>query len=146
MSCEVFKPFPLATDVCDDCGGERDSHPEKRADMLPYKEAVWKFMLEHGGPYNYYGGYDDWKAGEIKDHIKTCGLNLDKMSTPEMDEESVFQGTFTEAGREAVVKGYIVCNCDKYEYSKYSYSMQDWCVRDMTLSQIIWHVVKAGEV
>lgn len=144
--CEVFKPFPLATEVCDTCGGEAGDHPERRADMLPYKEAIWAYMLEHGGPYSYYGGYESWKAQEIKKHIKECGLNFKKMSTPTMDEESEFNGTFDESTSIEVLKGYIVCNCDEYEYSKWPYHMQNWCLRDKTLGQVIWHVVKAGEI
>jgi hypothetical protein len=144
--CKVFKPFPLATDVCDDCGEIPDNHPEKRSDMLPYKEALWKYMLEVGGPYSFYGHYDTWKAHEIKEHLKSCELDFDKMSTPAMDQEQMFTGTFdTETHYVDLVKGYIVCKCGEYEQGNYSFDRQDWCVRDKTLSQLIWHVVKAGE-
>ncbi len=104
-------------------------------------------MLEEGGPYSYYGYYDSWKGQQVKEHLKTCGLNWSKMSTPTMSREEEFNGTFAESHAYVdVVKGFIVCNCDEYEYDKYEWSMQDWCVRDKTLGQLIWHVVKAGEV
>lgn len=143
--CTTFTPFPLATDVCDDCGRESDDHQEKRADMLPYKEAIWKYMLEEGGPYSYYGGYDTFKGEKVKKHLKKCGLDFDKMATPAMESESEFNGTFDDSLEIEVVKGYIVCKCGEYEDSQYSWDKQDWCVRDKTLSQLIWHVVKAGE-
>jgi hypothetical protein len=143
--CKIFKPFPLATDICDNCGQEPDSHEEKRADMLPYKEAIWNYMLEVGGPYNYYGYYEDFKAQQIRKHLEKCELDFDKMSTPTMESEAEFTGTFdTSTHYVTVVKGYIICKCGEFEDSKYDFHKQDWCVRDKTLSQLIWHVVKAG--
>lgn len=46
-NCTVFKPFSLAPEVYDKCGMSADGgrHTEERADYLPYKEAIWKFML-----------------------------------------------------------------------------------------------------
>ena len=144
--CKIFKPFPLATDICDKCGKEPDEHEEKRADMLPYKEAIWKYMLDVGGPYGYYGHYDTYKGQKIKEHLKKCSLDFDKMSTPAMDSVSEFNGTFTDTTLYVdIVQGYLVCKCGEYKDSNYSWEKQDWCVRDKTLSQLIWHVVKAGE-
>lgn len=148
--CMVFKPFPIYPSVCDECGKDRDGHPEKNADMLPYKEAVWKFMLENGGPYNYYSGGPETKGyydrEEILKHVEECGLNWDKISTPQMESKEEFNGTFAESHAYVdLVMGYIVCNCDEYEYSDWTWNMQDWCVGGMTLGEIIWLVVKAGE-
>lgn len=151
VKCDgVFKPFKLAPEVCDTCGKTVDSHLQKRADMLPYKEAVWKFMLEHGGPYNYYSGGPEtegyYNREEILKHISSCGLNLEKMSTPEMKREEEFNGTFAESHAYVdLVMGYIVCNCDEYEYSDWDYNKQNWCVANKSLGEIIWLVVRAGE-
>lgn len=142
--CKVFKPFPLSTDVCDTCGGDKETHAEKQVDMLPYKEAVWKFFMEHGGVYNYYGGYGH-ESGAIRKHVAECGLNLDEMDTPEMETDSEFAGTFTDSDEISILKGYIVCNCGKYQKSKFLYERTEWSLRDMKLGQVIWHVVKAGE-
>jgi len=146
-SCTVFKPFELAPEVCDECGMPADggAHIEKRVDMLPYKEAVWKFLIDKGGTYEYYGGYGH-NSKEIRSHISKCGLKLDVMSTPEMDTVGEFAGTFASHGAMVtVVRGYVVCNCDKYPDSKFNHRKINWILRDYTLGEIIWNVVKAGE-
>lgn len=148
--CMVFKPFPIYPSVCDECGKDKDSHSKKNADMLPYKEAVWKFMLEYGGPYNFYAGGPETKGypkrKKVLKHVEVCGLNWEKISTPEMDRKEEFNGTFAESSSYVdIVLGYIICNCGEYKYSKYTWEMQDWCVADKTLGEIIWLVVKAGE-
>jgi hypothetical protein len=142
----VFKPFELAPEVCDDCGKTADDHAEKRPDMLPYKEAIWKYMLKVGGPYDFYGGYNTYDRSKILKHLKQCELDFSKMSTPKLSSEQEFNGTFAESNAYvSIVKGFIVCKCDEYELDKYEWNMQDWCVRDKTLGELIWNVVKSGE-
>ena len=145
--CTVFKPFSLAPEVCDECGQPADggSHTEKRADMLPYKEAIWKFLIKKGGTYDFYGGYG-YDSKEIRDHVAKCGLDFDKMSTPEMDTVGEFNGTFATSSYYAtVVSGYVVCNCEKYPDSEWGWKKTKWILRDFNLGELIWNVVKAGE-
>jgi hypothetical protein len=148
--CEVFTPFKIYPEVCDDCGKPAGEHSGKNTDMLPYKEAVWKFLLEHGGPYNYYAGGPEGASypnrKEVYDHVKKCGLNFDKISTPVMESREEFNGTLAESHAYVdVVMGYIVCNCGEYPESEYPFYRQDWCVVDISLGELIWRVVKAGE-
>lgn len=144
--CTIFKPFKFAPEVCDECGKAADagSHTSGRTDMLPYKEAIWQFILNKGGTYDYYGGYG-YDSKEIRDHVATCGLNFDKMEIPEIETVGEFAGTFNGPGTVAVVRGYLICNCKKNPYSKHSWERTDWILREYTLPEIIWHVVKAGE-
>jgi len=112
--------------------------------MLPYKEAIWNFLLEKGGTYEFYGSYGH-DSKKIRNHVKTCGLNLSKMSTPEMGTVGEFAGSFAEGTMVAVVEGYLICNCDKYPDSKFDYQKVHWILRNYSLGELIWHVVKAGE-
>ena len=149
--CKAFKAFPPAPEVCDECGQVAADHAVKDVSMLPYAEAVWKFMLERGGPYNYYGAGPETEGYPERDkviqHLKNCELDLEQMALPELESKDYFNGTFTDGTyRTEILIGTIVCKCGKYEASPYAWGGQDWCVADMTLSKIIWHVVKAGEI
>lgn len=150
VKCDgVFKPFKLAPDVCDTCGQDKDSHPEKRVDMLPYKQAVWQVLLREGGTHNYYGSYG-YESDKIRKHFEECGFDFLKMNTPNMDTVSEFAGTFTDSDEIPVVKGTMYCNCgkppvqDEWRLS-YNKGGVEWILRDVSLGYLIWQVVRAGE-
>lgn len=149
VECDgVFKPFSLAPEVCDTCGQNAEDHSEKRADMLPYKEAVWNVLLREGGTHDFYGGYG-YNSEKIRKHFQSCGFNLKKMSTPEVSTVSEFAGTFTDADEVTVVSGVMICKCGNPP-TKDTYILKykggvEWILKNYSLGQLIWQVVKAGE-
>lgn len=133
-----------------------------------YQKDIWAVLLRLGGFYNLYSGELDrfktavlwahlgieWDAGWFEgwslddrawDELKRSedaaqergcrGIDWHHSGMPEMGTVSQFEGTFTECSEHMAVVGHLWCTCRKYV-------MKEVAVRDKTMGQIIWHVVR----
>lgn len=160
-TCKEFKPFQYDTDTCDTCGDPAASHPAPKREYSPYREAIWKTLIKHGGVPSYYGGYDDAKTIELRAHLGLdvskdieewsnsfrdrleygeCEIDFALTEDPRTQSINEFAGTFaSEDYRVEVVQGLMWCKCGEYRY-------REVAIRDKTLGHLIWLTVKEGEI
>lgn len=167
MSSECqFSPFSLAPEICDRCGEPREDHYGLWAPNPMYTEydkAMWLALVKHGGPPNAFHDYDFNEAVEIRMHLgligreevkkinrdryyqkfdypdEFCEIDWDKTHRPLMSTVGEFDGTDCDNREVPAVTGILYCKCGDL-YSK-------WIVlKNKTMSQLIWLVVKEGEI
>lgn len=169
-SCS-FKPFRFDLSVCELCGKLSTEHTGAFPNYRPYKEAMWNVLLSKGSIHSYYGGIDYKETadlyvhmGILTDHeqfkfnyslytevekrikhnrsrgISPCEIDWDKVEEPVVSTVEEFNGTFTDSNLHVpAVVGRLYCKCGEYEYEPVS-------ITDMTLGQLIWQAVMAGEI
>lgn len=140
--CDVPAVFPFDATVCDTCGNLLTAHESKQASNAyqGVNQAMWKVMLEFGGPWNIYDAAPcQDRAKQVIAHLDVCSLYWSRMNQPVIAELQVFEDSFTENSRAEVLSGRLWCLCGRYVN-------QVWAVADMTLGQLIWHTVNSGEL
>lgn len=133
---DSFVPF-----ICGNCGRNYELHPDiGHPSMLPYKEAIWKWLMKYGGVANYYGGYSSASA-VIRHHMDNCEVDTDISSGPIMDYKmQSFAGTFDDDQYEQVISASLSCCCGQIADEK-------WTVRQtMSLGELIFQVIQEGLV
>jgi len=127
-----FVPFDLDASVCDTCGKLIEAHDDPV--MMRYREDVWTFLLRKGYIHSYYGSTDDSRMVAVLRHIGVCGIDWTRTIDPKSETVSEFTDTESEPARVVKFVGHLFCKCGQIGY-------QPICIDDMTLGQIIWHVV-----
>lgn len=134
-----FVAFRHDPQVCDECGQLFDDHElaEPSGSNLARRKAMWNVMLRHGGLHNFYGGTTSPRdPTPVLEHLKQCEVDWKLTLEPRMDDLEFFSGTFaTSNDRATLLVGSLYCRCRQIFY-------QTMCVNDMTLGQLIWHVVR----
>ena len=158
-----FRPFRHAPEVCDTCGELRDSHTIVPTPYSGHRAALWAVLIREGGDASTYGGYNDFETLSLRAHFgladpaavkawnantftrkkiqvpeRPCSVDLKRSEDPQDDAVSVFIDSFTDNGQEHAVVGYLACACGDYVYQRVA-------LREKTLGQIIWMVVKEGD-
>jgi hypothetical protein len=161
MDKHKFEPFQFDVNVCDTCGDVADAHPAPDLEYTPYREAIWKTLLKHGGIPDVYGGYRDLETMMVRAHLgmayemntwhaearqqvkkarSNCKIDFKRTADPIMDQCSVFGGTFTETDYfTPAVTGTLYCVCGEIRW-------QQIALKDKTLGQLIWLTIKEGEI
>lgn len=156
-----FKPFPLATGICDTCGKPEDVHEPRYVD---YKDALWLALLKYGGVSNLYYGYDERETLEVRAHLgvatqeefdrfnrssfrpwtvqapaNPCPIDWGLTELPKMSTVPHFTDTDCEHEQIQAVVGFLYCQCGDL-------FAEEICLKEKTLGELIWMVVKEGEV
>lgn len=167
--CEGFTPFPPHPDVCDNCGETVMEHGGQAVPNVAteFREDLWKVMFKYGCVPSFYGGHDTHEMIEVKVHLgvdlsgeelrtltrinsdtwgwkrieipaKPCRIDYGRTQDPKMDTYAEFAGTECDAGQIPALVGELHCVCRKVSY-------QDWVLKDKTMGQLMWLVVKEAE-
>lgn len=126
--------------VCGNCGADLERHV-KATTYKPYHEAVWDWLLEHGGVKSYYGNVVDQRDSEnVINHLNECGIDYEKTTEPRLNKLEEFDGTFNDPAYTDVMTGYLYCKCGKLHG-------QQWgLVQPLTLGEIIYQVIQRGKL
>lgn len=163
MGCDKPVMFGPDPSVCETCGGLIKDHETR---YLPYKEAIWRVLLRHGGVWSYYGGcLDTWETAKVRLHfglgiperdfsfnpdhygmgilakeVGECEIDLKKSGDPHEDFQGQFDGTFASNSTQiAVITGDLTCKCRRYE-------RQTLSLPNKTIGQMIWLSVNEGKI
>lgn len=159
MTKHEFRAFALAPEVCDDCGETAENHQPSQPSVADEerKRSLWRTLVRLGGPYGYYMGGPETcgvtsgqcrharygelcKAHRVRAHMEGCEYAWTEMREPQMDQFSVFAGTFAEHPEYvSVLAGHLTCRCQQYY-------LEPIVVNDLTVGQLIWHAVREGEL
>jgi hypothetical protein len=131
----LFVPFEPDNSVCDTCGKLGTDHSSQ--EPTEYRQAIWDFLLKHGYVHSFYGGHDDREMSQVQEHMKECSIDWKHTTDPKAGTVSEFTDTFSDAAQVERFFGTLDCACGDIQF-------QDICIDDMTLGQIIWHVVKGA--
>lgn len=105
---------------------------------LPYEEAIWAWMLAHGGIRSIYGGKDSYSTLAAKEHLESCSIDYSQSSTPEFTTVYEFNGTDADSIPVRVSAARLYCVCGDLR-------ARIWVMDgDLTLGEIIFQVVSAG--
>lgn len=127
-----FVPFAPDNTVCDTCGKLGEDHTS--AVLLQYRDDIWKFLLKHGYIHSYYGGQRDAEMDQVRIHMRHCSVNHDYSQEPRAGKVEEFTDTESDSAQVDKFFGLLYCKCGEISY-------YEICI-DMTMGQIIWHVVK----
>lgn len=168
--CEVFTPFQPHPEVCDFCGELVTEHPGYGTGNVhsEFREDLWKVMLKYGCVPNFFGGHDTKEMVEVKVHLgfdltpeedqflrrvnrkddpwyraynridppaRPCRIDYGRTEDPKMDTYAEFAGTECDADQIPALVGELHCVCGDISY-------QDWVLKDKTMGQLMWLVVK----
>lgn len=129
----MFVPFEHDITVCDTCGKLGEDHLTDV--MIQYREDVWKFLLKRGYVHNYYGGHRGWEMEQITSHVAGCSIDWNYTQDPCAGTVEEFTDSFHPSSTVDKFFGTLHCKCGEIAY-------REICIDDMTLGQIIWHIVK----
>jgi hypothetical protein len=164
MTCDKPEMFSLDPSVCENCGQLLADHTHK---YVPYKEAMWRALIAHGGIWSYYAGHIDmWRTVKLRLHfglsmperelyifnptpgqmeilaesVANCEVDLKNSSDPVSDTVAEFCGTFTENHTQhPVISGTLNCKCGEYR-------REQVVIEGKSVGQLIWLTVKGGEI
>ena len=84
---------------------------------------------------------DKKKIKKLIEKSEPCSIDWKKTHEPQMGVVEEFNGTFASSNhKETAVVGRLYCACGEYGWG------DEVTLKDMTIGQLIWHVVKAGEI
>jgi hypothetical protein len=141
-----YASWDKEVDACTECGRrlEHPNHTLAHGMDIPvayrsYEDALWKWVLANGYMHSVYGGEDPFEKCETLKHLKTCQLNLSVSLLPRITNVEEFMDSDGPNKLVEVSAASLTCECgDIYN--------QNWVMPDnMTLGEIIFKVVKAGE-
>lgn len=144
----ALDPDHSALGVCRVCG-RNSTHSSHTAvseaavlgEYLPYTDAMWAWTLRNGGVVDYYGGGNFPGTLTALIHLLGghCTVDTDVSVLPHPGTVEQFADTYVGAVTVPVTLAVINCRCRLIEGLR-------WRVRqDLTLSEIVYAVVKAGE-
>lgn len=132
--CRSPKVWQHDPRICGGCGRDLTSH--KGDGTIPgYADAVWAWMLKHGGRPNYFGGYHDINSALVRDHMRDCAVDHQLSDLPELGHVRERADTLSEADEIDAIVGRLTCRCSEVRFEAWAY------VGDISMGELMFQVL-----